>query len=472
MDDDPVCFTSEERMMKTIAGTLFALMTAVSHYSAIAQGPPRQQGEQGGGNGAPHFSITGLPTKTTFVALGQGANAVLVEPVTLNEKSHIAVLITHPERANNFNYFIGQELPKYGYRAMMLNYYGKEQTYYEFIPPLAAAIKALLAIPGVDKVVLAGHSSGGAELSSYQDVAENGPAACQGPDRVYKCPSRGLDNLPKAAGIMLVDANTGAADKTMALNPAVNEFHPRDVDPALDMYNPKNGYDPATHSATYSDEFLTKFFAAQAAKANRVIDEAQDRLTKIEKGEGDYKDDEPFVVAGAGINNSGARLELADMRLMQKTHSPHPLLMPDGTKVTRIIERTLPPEANPYGDLLSQTTQDVTVRHYLSFQGLRVTSDYRMTPDNLLGIKWRSTPNSLQGNLEGIKVPTFIIAATCNSELTLLEISYEHSIAKDKEFIGVQGADHNFQPCKAEYGNTYQRAFDYMDGWLSKPGRL
>ena len=454
--------------MKCAAGIL-VLTFALACLSAAAQSPPPQGPLQQG----PAFTpLTGLPTKTTFVPLGQGANAVLVEPVTLNEKSKIAVLITHPERANNFNYFIGLELPKYGYRAMMMNYYGKEQTYYEFLQPLAAAIKALHAIPGVEKVVLIGHSSGGAELSSYQDVAENGPSACTGAERVYKCQPKGLDNLPRADGIILFDANTGAADKTNALNPAVDEFHPRQVDPALDLYDPRNGYDPATKSATYSKEFLDKFFAAQGTKANRLIAEAQDRLAKIEKGDGEYKDDEPFPVAGTGINMSGAHAEFADLRLMAKTHAPHPLLKGDGTKVEQVILRTEAAHAEPYKDLLSQTTQDVTVRHYLSFQALPVTPEYRITEDNLLGVKWRGTANSLQGNVEGIKAPTLFMAATCSNELVLLEISYDHSVAKDKEFVGVEGADHGFHPCKAEYGNTYKRAFDYVDGWLSKPGRF
>lgn len=455
--------------MKNRMSAILVLSVALLCRVAAAQAPARTPVVP---QGAPRVQRDDPSLKTTFVRLGQGANAILVEPITQNDRSHIAVLITHPEHANNFNYFLGLDLPKYGYRAMMLNYYGKEQTYYEFLQPLAAAIKALHAIPGVDKVVLVGHSSGGAELSSYQDVAENGPSACQGADRIYKCDGKGLDNLPKADGLMLIDANTGAPDKTMALNPAVNEHRPRDVDPVLDMYNPKNGYDPATHSAKYSDEFLKKFFAAQGAKANRVIDEALDRLAKIQKGEGQYKDDEPFVVDGAGINASGARLELADMRLMQRSHAPHPLLMPDGTKVVKIIERTLPPEATPYQDLLAQTTQDGTVKHYLSFQALRVTPEYRMTADDLLGVKWRSTPNSVQGNVEGIRVPTLVMVATCNSEVTLLEISYDHSAAKDKEIVGVQGADHMFQPCKTEYGDTHKAAFDYMDTWLSKPGRF
>ncbi len=413
-----------------------------------------------------------VPLKTTFVQLSPLANAVLVEPVTPNSKSRIAVLVTHPEHANNFNYFVGQELPKYGYRALLLNYYGKEESYYEFLQPIAAAIKALRAIPGVEKVVLAGHSSGGTELSAYQDVAENGAAACQGAERIYKCQANGLNDLPKADGLLLIDANTGAPDKTIALNPAIDEHRPRQVDAALDLYDPRNGYDAATRSATYSAEFLDKFFAAQGAKANRVIDAALDRLGRIEKGEGEYRDDEPFVVAGAGVNMSGARAEMTDIRLMSRTHAAHPLLMADGSVKTQVISRTMAPQGQPYRNMLSQTAMDTTVRHYLSFQALRVMPDYRMTEDNLVGVLWRSTANSMQGNLEGIKVPTLVLAATCSSELVLLEIGYDRAAAEDKEFVGVEGADHFFRPCKPEYGDTYKRAFDAMDGWLSKPGRF
>src|SRR5258706_3169501 len=98
---------------------------------------------------------------------------------------------------------------------------------------------------------------------------------------------------------MLIDANTGAPEKTMAMNPAVDEHRPRQIDPALDIYDARNGYDAATRSASYSKEFLDKYFAAQGAKANRVIDAALARFRKIESGDGEHLDDEPFVVAGA-----------------------------------------------------------------------------------------------------------------------------------------------------------------------------
>jgi pimeloyl-ACP methyl ester carboxylesterase len=417
----------------------------------------------------------GPPTKTTFVRLTNNANAIVVEPLTPNPaKSRIAMLVTHPGNANTFNYFIGRELPKYGYRVMMLNYYGAEQTYEEFIAPIAAAIKALRAIPGVEKVVLAGHSSGGPELTSYQDVAENGPKACQGPERIYKCRAKGLENLPKADGVMLLDADSGAPWKTSALNPAVDPHHPRQHNAELDMFDPKNGYNAATRSANYSPEFLKKFFAAQGARANQLINEALVRLEKIEKGEGEFKDDEPFVVAGWSMHGSqGGRPAMADTRLLSKTRAQHLLLKADGSQPVQVIPSVMPPQARPEDEgLLFETTLNVTVRHYLSFQALRLTPDYAMIENNILGVDWRSTPNSIQGNVEGIHVPTLVMSATCAQHVVFLEITYDHSAAKDKELVGVEGADHMFQACKPEYGDTNKRAFDYVDRWLSKPGRF
>jgi hypothetical protein len=223
---------------------------------------------------------SGTATKTTFLRLTNNSNAIVVEPVVANPaRGRIAVLVSHPERINNFNYFIGRAMPGYGYRVLMLNYYGEEQTYYEFLAPIAAAIKALRAMPGVEKVVLAGHSTGGPMLTAYQDVAENGPKACQGAERVYKCDTGLAENLPRADAVMLLDANSGAPERTISLNPAIDAHQPRKHNAALDIFAPANGFDPATKSAQYLPEFLRKFFAAQGARANQLIDEAQAQAT-------------------------------------------------------------------------------------------------------------------------------------------------------------------------------------------------
>jgi hypothetical protein len=415
------------------------------------------------------------PLKTTYVHLANNANAIIVEPVTPDPvRGRLAVLVTHPDYLNTFNYFIGRELPKYGYRVMMLNYYGPEQIYDEFLAPIAAAVTYLRGIPGVEKVVFAGHSTGGPELTAYQDVAENGPRACQGPERVYPCRARNLENLPKADGIMMIDSNAGAPERTIALDPAVENGRPRERNPELDMFSPRNGFDPATGGGTYSAEFTRRFLAAQGARNNRLIDEALARLAKIENGEGDYKDDEPFVVDGASMHaGSGAKYPLADTRLLSRTHAPHRHLRADGTTPIEIVPTTRPPMAEVDTlDLLEQTTQNVTVRHYLSFLGLRTTADYSITEDAITGVLWRSSVNSVPGNVEGIRVPSLFISATCAPHLVLTEIAFDHSAAADKEYVGVEGADHGFRPCKPEYGDTSKRAFDFVDGWLTKPGRF
>lgn len=442
---------------------LFAVLTV----AALAlPGPARTQAA------APADS--GPPTRTTFVRLTNNANAILVEPVTpVPGRSRIALIATHPDNVNNFNNFTARELPRYGYRTLMLNYYGREQTWDEFIAPIAAAISTLRAIPGVEKVVFIGHSSGGTVLSAYQDIAENGPKTCQRAELAYKCQGKDLENLPKADGIIVPESYAGAAERTLALNPAVDDRHPRKPNPALDMFSPANGYDPATHSGRYSSEFRRKYFAAQVARANRLIDAARARLASIEAGQGDYKDDEPFVVPGQDLVVQGARPDLADVRLMSKTHAPHLLLKSDGSKSSQIIPLVMTPRVRPEDQgLLFATTLNTTVRHYLAVEALRLGPDYAMTEDNVTGVQWRSTTNSLPGNLEGIHVPTLVMSATCAARLVFSEIAFDHSAAKDKELVGVEGAGHTFQPCRPEYGDTFRRTFDYIDGWLTRPGRF
>jgi pimeloyl-ACP methyl ester carboxylesterase len=445
-------------MNKVLGILLLAFVTG--HQAAHAQFSPTPEG--------------GPPLKTTYVRLSNNANAIVVEPVTLDPvRSRILVIATHPEHMNNFNYFTAMALAKMGYRGMMVNYYGPETSYYEFIQPMAAAVKAGRAFPGVEKVVLVGHSSGGSVVTSYQDVAENGAAACQVPERLLKCDSKGLDNLPKADAMVLLDSAAGAPERTDALNPAVDLRYPRARNPELDMFAPQNGFDPKTKSANYSPEFLARFYAAQAAKANTVINDALDRLALIEKGMGDYKDDEPFVVPGAALQVNGARPELADMKLLSHTHAPHTLLKADGTKPTQIIPQVYGPLANADAEnRLNSTTISTTVRGYLSFQGLRVTPDYHSTEDNVVGVVWRSTANSIEGNLQGIQVPTLIMSGTCAPHLVLLEIAYDLSAAKDKTIVGLEGANHGLMPCRPEFGDTFKRGFDYVDSWLLQPGRL
>ena len=71
---------------------------------------------------------------------------------------------------------------------------------------------------------------------------------------------------------------------------------------------------------------------------------------------------------------------------------------------------------------------------------------------------------------------------TGSHEYFSAETIREHAKSADKTLAYVEGATHGFTPCKAcavaqgkpenYYGDTVKTLFDYIDGWLSKPGRF
>jgi hypothetical protein len=85
---------------------------------------------------------------------------------------------------------------------------------------------------------------------------------------------------------------------------------------------------------------------------------------------------------------------------------------------------------------------------------------------------WRSSFMSTAGNAEGITVPSLVMVMTCNDHIVHGEIEFDHLGAKDKTFAAVEGALHEFGPCKPQYGDTQKRLFDFVDAWLGKPGRF
>jgi hypothetical protein len=203
------------------------------------------------------------PLRATYVSFGGDANGVLWEPAQAGPKQRIVLVNTHADHNNNLEYFIGLKLAKRGYRALNLNYYGPETTVEEFLPEIAKAVEYARGLPGVEKVVFATHSGGDPILALYQAVAENGPAACQGPAMILPCDGEGLEGLPPVDALLLLDSNVGAIHRTMSLDPAVENGAPRRREASLDLYAPENGYDPASDTASYGADFFERFLAGQ-----------------------------------------------------------------------------------------------------------------------------------------------------------------------------------------------------------------
>ena len=414
--------------------------------------------------------------------LGRGVPGVLYEPVTPGEKSHIGVFVMHAA-GDYLRFSACTELSRRGYRVLCANNSGSksgpsDSSTDRGLLDARLGVTYLRNLPGIQKVVLFGHSGGGVLMASYQNIAENGLPACQGPEKVGKCPDS-LAGLPPADGLMLVDSNWGqGAMMLFSLDPAVvSEDNGLLLNPELDLFNPRNGFNPKV--PTYTDPFLRRFFAAVARRNNQLIETAQGRLELINAGKGRYRDDEPFVVPGASFVGSNNRLFSQDVRLLSHTRGAWPLLRADGSVVTQVVHSVRVPE-----NLTSHTASleggalTTTVRRFLNTFALRVGDDYGFDADSFRGIEWASSYSAPPSSVEGVTVPLLAMGMTGHWEFLAAETIYEHARSADKSIAFVEGATHGYTTCTAceerpgQFGDTLKTTYDYVDAWLSKEGRF
>jgi hypothetical protein len=409
----------------------------------------------------------------TYMRLSPDTEGFLLTTPEMAPDAHVAMVFSHPNR-DNFGEKPGWFMAKRGYPVLLVNYRGEDGVDdpppEDYLPGISAGIDYLKGRDGIDKVVLLTHSGGGHLGALYQNVAENGPGACSGPEKIVPCDVEDIEGLTPADGVVFLDTTLGAAHLMTAVDPAVQPDGSRD--PALDMFTAANGYVP-DEGATYAPEFVTAFYAAQAARNDAVIDAALERLGKIEAGEGAWKNDEPFVVRGMGVRAAGARPYQPDLTYQAHTKAPHLLLKEGGTEET-VIHSVRPPMARHLRDLdvFGSMSYYGTVRNFLAGAAIRATPDYAVTADDVVGIDWASAYDSTPSNAEGIHVPTLVLTMSCHYLVVPGEIVYDHLAATDKTYASVEGAVHGFEPCKPEYGDTASRTFDFVDAWTAADGRF
>ena len=409
------------------------------------------------------------------------APAVLYQPVTPGDKSQIAVLLMDPDR-DYLAHSVCIDLSKRGYRVLCANsdvvktQFSRDITMDGIMADVGSGVAYLRQYPGVRKVVLLGHGEGGALMSAYQNVAENGLKACQGPEKIVKC-SDDVGHLTPADGVMLIDSDWGpAAMMLFSLDPAVlNEEGGQPLNPAMDMYNSANGFKPA--GSSYSDEFTRKFFSTEEKRYNELIKAAQDRMDAIDAGRGHYSDNEPFFVPGAGL--ADANLYAQDLRLMSHTRKAWQLMHADGSITTQVIRsvrlpasQTSPTQSFRNGALRS------TVRGFLKMYSIRTTDSYGYDEDSVHGVEWSSNYSNPPGNVQGITFPLLVMGMTGHWEYLASETIFENAKSADKTLIFVEGASHDLTTCKdcekhpGQFGDTQKTTYDYIDKWLSQKGRF
>ncbi len=417
--------------------------------------------------------------KSTYIPLVERAPAILYEPETVSDKQRIAVLVMHSDE-DYLSFPTAPELAKRGYTAMSANVMNKEGIIYSQVQKMecvSEAISYLRNLPQVEKVILMGHSGGGTLMSAYQAIAENGPAVFQGEQMIYPYPDD--QELMPADGIMLLDSNWGnAAMQLFSLDPAViDENSGMKINEDLNLFNPANGFNP--DGSDYPQAFIDRFQKAQGERNMRLIDAALKRLEAIDSGQGNYEDDEPFIIPGASQGFFNNKLYAQDVRLMAHTQEPHLLLHPDGSRTMEIVRSLRGPE-NPLSFTPSfwEGARILSVKTFLTSYAVRTEADYGYDADHVWGVDWDSSYCCTCGNISHVSVPTLVMGMTAGWEFLASETIYNRSAATDKDIAFVEGATHKFIPATylesypGEFGDTIKTLHDYLDEWLSADDRF
>lgn len=416
------------------------------------------------------MSETLYPIKSTFYRLDRKVASVLYEPVNPDERSRIGVVIMHG--TDFLSYPLMIELAKRGFCSLAAN--PSHSSYPEQMLDLQAAIQFMYQYPGVEKVVLIGHSRGASLTSCYLKIAENGVSVFQGSDRLLPFPD--LPKLTSVDGYMVLDANYGIMS-TLGLDPAIlEEGNAIKIDPALDSLNPSNGYNPK--GSHFTEEFAHKFFHAQVKRYKNLLDMAADRLYHIEKGEGNYYDNEPFIIPSGfgGLFNS--KLFCLDTRFLSHTRGAYPLVHPDGSvTVEQIHSVRLAMDMHERKGMYAGAALNTTVRDFL-LNEVKLDDDFGYNEDSFWGIDWASCFTCAAGNVDAISIPLLTMGMTGGYEYLAAEYIYERSISKDKSIAFTEGASHEFETateteqCPGQWGNTLATTADYLAKWLTEKGRF
>jgi pimeloyl-ACP methyl ester carboxylesterase len=412
-----------------------------------------------------------------FIAFPGISKGALYKPDS-GPAPHVGILAMH-RTANYLNHPACTQLSRRGFLMLCMNtrYENNEaQVDFERLPlDVKAGVDFLRRQPGITKVVLFAHSGGGPLMSFYQAVAEKGPSYCKGPNKLTECRDD-LTGLAAADGIVFADAHPGNAINTLrSLNAAVaDDNNPPDAPPipALDMFDPSNGFNPNGPSH-YSAEFQARYFKAQADRMNRLIDTARGKLDRIKRGAYPYPDDDIMIIPRGGNPGAGAGADARlfvtqpDLPVINSTSKPVKLLHNDGSISTQIVKSVF--VANPTiarSNLQFRTgTKIFTLRSFLSAQAVRAGN----AADD---IDYCSTNNSTICAVQSISVPVLFLAMGAHYFIRDNERQYDMSSSKDKELIVIEGANHGFTPCKPcekipdQYSNTLKNIFDYAAKWL------
>lgn len=347
----------------------------------------------------------------------------------------VAVLAMHPRVDFSRHYVVpGLTAGGYAFMGAMTRYLNNDaDALHERLLLDVAGSVAFLRGQGFRRVVLLGNSGGGSLFAFYLEQAGRTPG-----DRLARAPSGDAvplreAELPMADGLVLLAAHSGEGRFLLErLDPSVaDEADPIATDPALDMYDPRNGYRPmADGPSRYSTEFLATFRAGQRARCARLDARARETLEEARYFRGRLGQAEP-----------GERTRLARYAFQR----PY-LLIYRTLADPRYLDPTLDPSQRPLGSIFS-FGRDPIVGNF--GEGLARTMSARGWLSTWSGL---SSNASLERTLPHVRVPTLVVGASADMDIYPSETreAYAASGAADKNHVELAWAGHYLDPVGSE----------------------
>lgn len=406
-----------------------------------------------------------------YIRMGREMDGVLYTPRTGMKDT--AVVVIHSD-SDYLNFTAGPNLAKRGFLTLCANVEHPSAPLEQRLPNVKLAIEKVKAQPGIKTVAIFGHSGGATLMSCYQAVAENSTAVFRDDHKIVKMGE--VEPLPPADAVMLIDSNFGNGVMTLvSLDPSItDEADATKRQPDYDPLDPETGFSKEGGTC-YTEEFKEKFYAAQAARQERLMACAQERLNALERHEGCYEDDEPLIVPGGSQIAPNNRLFPQDLHMLAHTKGKYDLIHADGSVTHQVIPsvRTARPGINPtplYG-LGAMTT---TVRTYLSSNCVRTTPAYGIKEDGIDGIDYDSAFCCPPGNVKHIHAPMLIMGMTGGYECIASEVIYQNAASEDKTIAFVEGGTHmlgtatDAETYPGQFGDAAKTLFDAILDWLDK----
>lgn len=325
---------------------------------------------------------------------------------------------------------------------------------------------------GYANVVLYGTSAGGPLVAFYQAVAERGNAIFGGEPTLSGYPgffAEGGDELqlPPADALVLQNATSGPATSfCLRLDGAIVDEAEAIRDPALDMFDPANGFDPETGQASYGRDFLRGYYEAQAARMNRLIDVAQERLARMRRLGRPFVDDAFMVIPGVRACPAFVDLGVAHESRGRWTS------WPSGIEGTITSDRRPVPGAARANISRAGGTTAHTLTSFLSYRAVACDLDrYEPFAPRAadVGMVAGSTNAALARTLPAVAAPLLVTQGTADIEVHIptAELIFDSATMSDKELSFIEGADHGMLAAEGDPDRTRAVHLARVGDWLA-----